>query len=114
VTDTPPPFDDVVRIYHSTHSIIVWAGKSDKAIFDTQSNWLFRAWHDWAHIRSGHGFTVAQEQLVARFQQAEISSDRFASLVWVEVAEQALYLGRTGKFVEDQVDFFLHQGVVSP
>lgn len=114
VSDAVVPLDDVVRHYNETRSLIVWSGGSDKAIFDKESNWLFRAWHDWAHIRSMIGFTPRQECDAALFQMREVQSSAFARLVWIEVAEQALHLERTGQFVDDQIAFFLRRGVVSP
>lgn len=109
VTDVNVPYDYITRTYRETGRLIVWAGHCDKAVFDTRSNYLFRAWHDWAHIRSGIGFTVANEQDVARFQLSEISSTLFSQLVYIEVAEQAKYFDDTGEFLDDQVAFTIEK-----
>lgn len=105
--DAPSTLADVVAHYRATGALLVYAGASDAAVFDAQTNRLFRAWHDWGHVRTLIGFDVASECALARFQMAESGSDALGRLVWVEVAEQALHFGRTGEFLADQIGFTL-------
>lgn len=103
----PATLADVVRHYRETGTLRVWAGASEVCVFDPRSNWTFRAWHDWAHVRTALGFDVPSEIELARWQMREAGSDALARLVWVEVAEQAAHFGRTGRFVDDQIGFAL-------
>lgn len=90
-----------------TRVLPVWAGSSDATIFgDPATNHAFRAWHDSLHLKSGLGFSVAEEVELGRRQAVEVarlSGDKLATLVWLEVAGQALEYLRTGQFIADQL-----------
>ncbi len=97
----------------SSGGLVVWAGASGNTIFGAPAvNWQFRAWHDSVHIASGLGFTHAEEVELGRRQAARIaqlSGDRLAELVWLEVAGQALEHARTGSYISNQVAWTLAQ-----
>lgn len=105
VIDDLIPYGEVVRSYRETGKILVWSGASDRAIFDRDTNWLFRAWHDWAHIRSQIDTTPDGEREVSRFQISEVQSTAFGVIIDIEVAQQASYFEKTGQFVADQIAF---------
>ena len=107
----PSTLADVIAHYRATGTLRVWAGASDACVFDPRTNWTFRAWHDWAHVRTSLGFDVPSEIDLARWQMAEAGSDSLARLVWVEVAGQAAHYARTGRFVTDQIAFALAKGL---
>lgn len=103
----PDTFEDVMRNYRETGRIIVWNGASENTIFPSASvNWQFRAWHDWLHIQTGIGFTPQDEILLGRIQAGTVA-DRLASVVLIEVAEQARYYAETGLFIADQIGYVL-------
>lgn len=105
----PETLADVVAHYRASGRLLVWAGASDACIFDAASNWRFRAWHDWAHVRTQLGFDVASEVALGKWQAAEAQSDALATLVHLEVSGQAAHYGRTGSFIADQVGWTLAQ-----
>ncbi len=91
----------------------VWAGASAGTIHgDPATNWAFRAWHDATHVATGLGFDVAAEVEMGRIQACEVarlSGDKLATIVWLEIAGQALEYQRTGHFVIDQVAWTVAQ-----
>jgi hypothetical protein len=105
----PETLADVVSHYRACGRLLVWAGASDACIFDAASNWRFRAWHDWAHVRTLLGFDVESEVALGKWQAAEARSDALATLVHLEVSGQAAHYGRTGNFIADQVGWTLAQ-----
>lgn len=105
----PESLADVVAHYKRSGRLLVWAGASDACVFDRASNWRFRAWHDWAHVRTQLGFDVASEVALGNWQAAEAQSDALATLVHLEVSGQAAHYGRTGNFIADQVQWTLQQ-----
>jgi hypothetical protein len=97
-----------------TGRILVWSGASDHTIFDcAETNWAFRAWHDWCHWRHNLPFTVAGERAVATIQKEHLATvypgrselARWQRLGDIEVCEQVEHLTTTGQFVADQMAF---------
>ena len=105
----PDRVADVVATWSARRSLRVWSGGTSSAIYpDPASNYAFRAWHDFLHISTGLGFTVADEMRLADVQAAHaarVVGDRFADVVWCEIAAQAIYFGHFGRFVADQSAF---------
>lgn len=107
---------DMIRAYRATGKLVIWSGASDNTVFgDASINWLFRAWHDFSHIRSGvcnreHGplgcFEPIAEYAVADWQCVGLS-DSLAKIVQLEVSGQARHFATTGKFIVDQVAYTL-------
>jgi len=90
-------------------SLVVWSGASDHTIFgDAYVNWAFRALHDSLHLKTGLGFSHAEELELGRIQANQYCG-LMADLVYAEVALQAKYNQQTGLFVSDQVAFDLNQ-----
>jgi hypothetical protein len=121
LTDTGSLCDtlDKITSYHTnTGNLLVWSGASDNTIFgDAQVNYMFRAWHDFIHIKHQLPFTQQGEHEVMLIQQQnvmameDLSDDekRFVCLILeAEVDGQIEELKQTGKFVEDQVQFTLN------
>lgn len=106
---------DMIGHYRSTRKLLIWTGGSDATIFgNAEVNWLFRGWHDYCHILSGvcnreHGvrgcFEPIAEYAVADFQCIGLG-DKLANVVQIEVASQAKHFETTGKFVDNQLDFY--------
>jgi len=86
-------------------SLVIWSGASDDTIFDDcRVNWAFRALHDSLHLKTGLGFSIAEEIYLGRLQANQYSGI-LADLVYSEVAEQAEYYRINGVFVPNQKTF---------
>ena len=89
--------------------LVVWSGASDDTIFgDRHVNWAFRALHDQLHLLTRIGFSPNEEIELARIQANQYEG-LMADLVYIEVAGQAEYFAKTGRFVSDQVSFTLNE-----
>lgn len=87
--------------------LVIWSGASENTIWnDKRVNWGFRALHDALHLKTGLGFSPAAEIELGRIQASQYSG-LLADLVYIEVAGQAEYFLKTGRFVLDQVEFTL-------
>lgn len=105
----PQTIEEVIRSYRETNSLVVWSGGSESTIYvDPQINYLFRAMHDLTHIQIGSDFTMAGETRTALAQMATVGTE-LAKIIHIEVVDQAAYYFRTGKFLEDQVQFTVDQ-----
>ena len=88
--------------------------RSDNTIFACpETNWHFRAWHDWCHWKGQHAFTLEGESAVARMQIEHVRGlygdgptlDAFSQLILAEVVGQAAYYAASGEFPADQRAF---------
>lgn len=94
----------------SASSMIVWSGASDATIYgDAKVNYAFRAIHDAMHLKTGLGFSPAEEIEMGRIQASKIDSDIIAKLFYIEIAGQAEHYLKTGSFVQNQIEFTLNQ-----
>lgn len=90
-------------------TLVIWSGASDSTIWnDKRVNWAFRALHDALHLKTGLGFSPAEEIELGRIQANQYSG-LLADLIYIEVAGQAQHYLKTGQFVQDQVTFTLQQ-----
>jgi hypothetical protein len=63
--DAPDTFAKLRARLDSGARMLVWDGASDKTIFDCpETNYAFRAWHDWLHWKLGADFTPKGETAV--------------------------------------------------
>jgi len=118
VSDTAAPdtLESIKAHIAETGRLCVWSGASDHTIFgDRETNWAFRAWHDWCHYRGDLPFTLdgetdaahmQVEHLIALYGRTEQTAE-MAALVLAEVIGQARQLDETGAFPADQVAFDL-------
>lgn len=94
-----------IDLFNSS-SLIIWSGGSDTTIYqDRNVNYAFRAWHDSLHLKTGLGFTVADEIELGRIQASQCGSSFVADLVYCEISLQAAYFLEKGQFVADQLQF---------
>lgn len=97
-----------VELFNAPRVLPIWTGASENSVFqDERVNWHFRAIHDTAHLETGLGFTVEQEIELGRIQASKLSSDFLARLFWLEIAGQAEYFLKHGKFIENQLEWTL-------
>lgn len=111
--DAPATFDGVCARMGSGR-YTVNSGYSDNTIFACpETNWSFRAWHDWCHWKGQHAFTLDGEAAVARMQIDHVRAlygegptlDAFSQLILAEVVGQAAYYAACGEFPADQRAF---------
>ena len=115
VADTAPSsLSELQQHVAATGRMLVWDGASDATIFgDDETNFAFRAWHDWCHLFGGFTFDLAGETLAMQMQQRHIrtlygngaQTDRWCKLLEAEIVGQARYHAATGAFPADQVAF---------
>lgn len=96
----------------ATGRICVWSGGSDRTIFaDPETNYAFRAWHDYHHLTSNHEFTPEGETAVMRRQWADLQQVyghgalKWAGILYAEIIGQGEYERANGVFPDDQMAF---------
>ena len=117
VSDDAPETFDALQAYVAEHDrICVSSLNSERTIFGyPETNWAFRAWHDWTHIARGLPFTLAGETETCRVQRVHFESQYrdwhpwtrgfIGAILECEVVEQARFKEETGAFPEDQRAF---------
>ncbi len=79
--------------------LTVWNGASESAIYGSEGNLAFRAWHDSIHLARSLSFEAADE-----FGQAS-QSGALARFVYADTAGQVAYFVRWGRFPENQREY---------
>lgn len=108
--------DDLNRQMKAYGRIGVSSANSDHTIFaDRETNYAFRAWHDWHHWKLQAPFDMAGEIAVANSQAGDLIAlyDTARSRPWrkilcAEVIGQAEYEAYHGCFPTDQMGFVRH------
>lgn len=105
----PETLSDVISTYQLTGRLVVWSGASENTIFGSrEANWLFRAWHDYEHIRTMGEFNQLGETMTCLKQMSQVGSI-FAEIVKIEVIGQLKYQSQYGTFPANQFEFFKKQ-----
>ena len=98
----------------ATGRMLVWSGASNDTIFaDPETNWAFRAWHDWHHWKLQAKFTPEGERAVYEAQCALLSSlypghhllSKWRALLDIEVNGQLAHEATYGSFPANQRAF---------
>jgi hypothetical protein len=113
--DAPDTLAKLKARLDSGDRMLVWDGASDKTIFACpETNYAFRAWHDWLHWKLGADFTPQGERVVMLAMQAQVvslyggragaSEDvlRWCAILQAEVIGQLEHKEDHGGFPEDQ------------
>lgn len=83
----------------------------DQTIYECkETNYAFRAWHDWTHWRYGTGFDLEGERATVEHQIADLRklygvNGRWEEILRAEVIGQADYFADHGEFPTDQRAF---------
>lgn len=73
-SDAPSTYEGIQAHYDATGRLSIWDGASDDTIFSNPaSNYAFRAWHDFCHIRAIADFTHEGERRAMLMQMRMIS-----------------------------------------
>jgi hypothetical protein len=84
----------------------VWHGGSRSTIWSAPNiNYLFRAWHDNAHLALGADIDQLGELRVARHACAQITGKPERAILWAETYGQVLYHVEHGAFPHNQRQF---------
>lgn len=106
VKDTAPAtFKDLVQAYSETKKLIIWSDASENTIWGVQGNWLFRAWHDFIHIKHQTEFTENGEYRTFLAQAAQTESSFLQKLIKLEIVGQFDYYKTSGRFPVNQLNF---------
>jgi hypothetical protein len=109
-------FAKVQAHYEKTGKILVWKGASDNTIFSSpQFNHIFRAWHDYHHLKHNLAFDKEGENQVMLEQYKDCLNiglgakmENFIfSVLDAEINGQVEYFETMGYFPEDQKAFTL-------
>lgn len=113
-TDAPDSLKRLKAEYAARGRITIYAGGSDGTIFDcADTNRMFRAWHDWAHLTLNANFSMEGETAACELQAAQIfarygDGDTGRGMVAVlraEIIGQARFWQRNRRFVSRQRAF---------
>lgn len=122
--NAPDTFEGIVQHYNDMGKLLVWSGASDNTIFSNpQSNYAFRAWHDFCHIRANADFTPSGERQAMLMQMRMVSDLEHLSMkakaicaefLKCEVMAQLAYEAQHGSFPSNQKQFTLDtmQGIL--
>lgn len=100
----------------ATGRMLVYSGGSDRTIFDCpETNYAFRAWHDWCHWKGQHEFDMQGEAAVCLMQHEHLtrlygghpSLPKWHAIIDAEVIGQNAYHDMYGVFPQDQKAFVL-------
>ena len=103
--DIEGTFEKHKKRFEETKKINIWTGESEGTIFGcARVNHMFRAWHDFIHIRENLGYSITEESIVCDIQRDMLPSDWAfeKSLVESEIRGQAHYFFINNKFVDNQ------------
>lgn len=120
-SDAPDTYKKMVASYYQNNKeVIVWDGASETAIWGSDYNVMFRAWHDFNHIQLQADFSVIGETQVLCKQQQQYIQWRKSSLAQpamdnidvialellrIEILGQRYYYEAGHGYVEDQTKF---------
>jgi hypothetical protein len=100
----------VVSSEYSDPELTIWGCR--------ETNYAFRAWHDWHHLKLDAPFDLAGETAVANSQAGDLINlygaatsrpgSPWRKLLEAEVIGQARYMDYHGQFPTDQKGFTLH------
>jgi len=93
--------------------VTINSANSDNTIYGCPTiNVMSRAWHDWAHLQGGYGFSVEGEANAWRLQSQQIRelvsgdlSDYLCAVLEAEIVGQSMYYHRHRRFVQRQREF---------
>ena len=110
-------FDEMAQDFEETGSIKINTLNSTGTIFgDPSVNWLFRVWHDYAHIRTGAGFDFNGEITAMRLQIADVyahsgltedEKTTFSHLLTFSVQGTGEYYITHGQFPPNEYEYYL-------
>ena len=115
--DAPGTYEALCDHVSRTGRMVVWDGSSDRTIYgDDETNYAFRAWHDFHHVMGKHDFTAHGEAAACEAQCADLirvygdcAKIRYwCEIIRAEVIGQGEYSRIHGEFPTDQLSFVRH------
>lgn len=111
--EAPNTLEETKNHFESTGRILVWSGASDKTIFGcAETNYAFRAWHDYRHITENAPFNFKGETITYIKQCEDIrtiyegeQADFYCSVLFAEIIGEIRYRNKNGEFPAQQNAF---------
>ncbi|KKN52654.1 hypothetical protein LCGC14_0610480 [marine sediment metagenome] len=116
----PSTLQELQDHINTTGRMLVWNGASNKTIYAcSETNWAFRAWHDWCHYTYNLKFDKEGERKACEIQKDHIrliydpgtQTDLFCDLIEFEIMGQFEYKEVFGNFPEDQMALAFALGI---
>ena len=116
----PSTLQELQDHINTTGRMLVWNGASDKTIYACpETNWAWRAWHDWCHYTFDLEFDKDGERTACEIQKRHIQltygprpqAKLFCNLIEFEIMSQFEYKEVFGNFPEDQMALAVALGV---
>lgn len=110
----PQTYEEVIYQIETHGVIVVWSGASQHTIFgDPETNYAFRAWHDWCHWCGKSDFSPSGETAAAYMQREQLialygdtpRTRRWCKIIEAEIIGQIRYREQHGEFPIDQYAF---------
>lgn len=110
----PESLEELTAHIAATGRMLVFSGASDSTIYTCrETNYAFRAWHDWCHWKGSHPFTIAGERAVMEMQRDHLRTvygnhpdlPLWDAILEAEIIAQAERHESTGAFPMDQRTF---------
>jgi hypothetical protein len=112
--EAPNSFRALKYEFQARGRITVYDGGCSNTIFDDPDiNVMFRAWHDWCHLKGNYDFRLVGEMQAAYMQMEHVvtlygdgeTGQQLCALIDAEVIGQAQYYQLHTKYVQNQRAF---------
>lgn len=109
--EAPATLEQLNAHIAATGRMLVWSGASERTIFDdAETNYAFRAWHDWCHWKGQLPFNEEGERAAYAMQLDHLRTvygerPEWEAILHAEVVGQFDYAAEHGHFPEDQRAF---------
>ena len=105
--NAPSSLKEALEAYKQHGRLIIWSGASHNTIWQApEFNWLFRAWHDFCHVKLQSEFDDAGELRTFKLQASQTESSFLQQVLELEIVGQLEYYNSMGVFPENQIEFF--------
>lgn len=111
----PQSLEELTAHIAATGRMLVYSGASDSTIYACrETNYAFRAWHDWCHWKGQHPFTLEGERACLQMQRDHLrivygpthpDLSLWDAILEAEIIAQAERQIATGEFPTDQRQF---------
>jgi hypothetical protein len=108
----PQSLEELNALLDNGGRLMVWDGASETTMFDCrETNYAWRAWHDWCHYKLQAPFNMDGERLVVEMQKDHLRTvyganhplmAKWCAMVDADIIGILEYHERTGEYPEDQ------------
>jgi len=109
----PSTYEELCAQFATGRHVVASEGSENTIYACKETNYAFRAWHDWCHVRGGHDFSLEGEKAVCAMQIEHLRKfypgnpdlPKWERILEAEIVGQALYFAKHGKFPKHQRAF---------